>query len=124
RPQRPRSRRRRPASATDFEAPWTHSASRVFWYKASILGLLAVLAWITELTNLSTVLFGTAAKWLEGILETSFVVAVGGPILVSTRRLVSRLSHLEELSPDAPSPRLRHIQEGRRVTFTGGGPHE
>jgi hypothetical protein len=51
-------------------ATYTPSPPKVFSYQACSLGLLASLAWIPELTNPSALLFGTAAKWLEGILET------------------------------------------------------
>jgi hypothetical protein len=71
--------------------------SRILWYEA--IGFLAiiVLSWINELSDLPHVVSGVpyVPNWRESALETPIVVLVAIPVMIVTKRLVSRLYYLE-----------------------------
>ena len=74
----------------------TH-VSRILWYEG--LGFLAIitLSWVDELSDL-TRLVGAhqyIPNWRESALETLIVVLVAIPVMILTRKLVSRLYYLE-----------------------------
>jgi hypothetical protein len=76
----------------------THThASRVLWYEG--IGFLAiiVLSWINELTNLPHFIGRVQyiPNWGESVLETLIVLLLAFPVMILTKRLVSRLHHLE-----------------------------
>jgi hypothetical protein len=77
-------------------ATHTH-VSRVLWYQG--IGFLAiiVLSWINELTDLSHFFGGVEylPNWRESVLETLIVLLVALPLMILTKRIVSRLYYLE-----------------------------
>ncbi len=65
------------------------------------LGFLAIIAlsWVDELIGLPRLLFGGPAhhpEFRESAMETVVVLIIAAPILLLTRRLVSRLFYLEK----------------------------
>ena len=72
-------------------------ASRILWYE--VIGFLAIilLSGINELTDLSRFTGGVqyVPNWRESALETLIVMLVATPVMILTKRLVSRLHHLE-----------------------------
>jgi hypothetical protein len=74
----------------------TH-VSRILWYEA--IGFLAiiVLSWVNELSDLPHIVSGVKyiPNWRESALETQIVLLVAIPVMVFTKRLVSRLYYLE-----------------------------
>jgi hypothetical protein len=74
----------------------TH-ASRILWYE--VIGFLAIilLSGINELTDLPrfTGRVQYVPNWRESALETLIVLLVATPVMILTKRLVSRLHHLE-----------------------------
>jgi hypothetical protein len=73
--------------------------SVVLWLQAIPLALGIILSWANELLGLPARLFGgePLSDWRESALETLLVLLVGVPMLLLTRRLVSRLYYLEGL---------------------------
>ena len=74
--------------------------SRILWYQG--FGFLAIIAltWLIKYFDLLGYFGGEDADsvlWRESILETTLVILVAIPALVLTKRLVSRLHHLEGL---------------------------
>jgi hypothetical protein len=71
--------------------------SRILWYEG--LGFLAiiVLSWINELSDLPHLVSGVPyiPNWRESALETPIVLLVAIPVMILTKRLVSRLYYLE-----------------------------
>jgi hypothetical protein len=71
--------------------------SRILWLEAIGFSLIIVLSWIDELTDLPH--FVGAAQyiqnWREGVLETLTVLLVAIPVMIITKRIVSRLYYLE-----------------------------
>jgi hypothetical protein len=74
----------------------TH-VSRILWYEG--LGFLAiiVLSWTNELSDLPHIISGVqyVPNWRESALETPIVLLVAIPVMIFTKRLVSRLYYLE-----------------------------
>lgn len=74
----------------------TH-VSRLLWYEA--IGFLAiiVLSWVNELSDLPYLVGGVpyVPNWRESALETTIVLLAAIPVMIFTRRLVSRLYYLE-----------------------------
>ena len=70
---------------------------RILWYEVG--GSLAIIAlsWINESTELPhfTGAVQYVANWRESAVETAIVLLVAIPVMILTRRLVSRLYHLE-----------------------------
>lgn len=75
----------------------TTRVSRIITYE--IIGFLTIigLSWIHELTGLSEVLGGGPyiPNWRESARETLIVMLTAIPVMVMTKRLTSRLYHLE-----------------------------
>jgi hypothetical protein len=73
------------------------SGSAVLWFQAIPLVLGVALSWANEMCDLPRLLFGGEhfSDWRESALETLLVLVVGLPMLLLTRRLVSRLYYLE-----------------------------
>jgi len=85
-----------PAKENRLMRTQTH-VSRILWYEG--LGFLAIitLSWVDELSDL-TRLVGAhqyTPNWRESALETLIVVLVAIPVMILTRKLVSRLYYLE-----------------------------
>jgi hypothetical protein len=73
----------------------TH-VSRILSYQA--IGFLTIIAlsWINELSDLPRFIgVQYVSNWRESLLETLVVLLVAVPMMVLTRRLVSRLYYLE-----------------------------
>lgn len=74
----------------------TH-VSRILWCEG--IGFLAiiVLSWANELSDLSHIISGVRyiPNWRESALETPIVLLVAIPVMIFTRRIVSRLYYLE-----------------------------
>src|SRR6267378_5729202 len=71
--------------------------SRILWYEG--LGFLAIitLSWVDELFDLTHLVGANqfTPNWRESALETLIVVLVAIPVMILTRKLVSRLYYLE-----------------------------
>jgi hypothetical protein len=71
--------------------------SRILWVE--IIGFLIIIAlsWVHELTDLAHSISGVeyVPDWVEATTETVMVIVVAIPVMILTRRLVSRLYHLE-----------------------------
>jgi hypothetical protein len=78
---------------------YRRGASAVLWYQGIPLAMGVALSWANELWGLPARLFGGehAPDWRESALETLLVLLVGVPMMLLTRRLVSRLYHVEGL---------------------------
>lgn len=88
---------------------------RILVYEAA--GFLAILAliWLDEIFGIPERYFGAYTEhpeWWEVVVETAGVVAIGATILLTTRRLVSRLFYLERF--------LRVCAWCRRIHHEGG----
>jgi hypothetical protein len=74
----------------------TH-VSRILAYE--VMGFLAIitLSWGHELTEIPRILggIGYIHNWRESVLETLIVLLAAMPVMIFTKRLVSRLYHLE-----------------------------
>jgi hypothetical protein len=74
----------------------TH-VSKILWCEG--IGFLAiiVLSWVNELSDLSHLISGVQyiPNWRESALETPIVLLVGIPVMIFTKRIVSRLYYLE-----------------------------
>jgi hypothetical protein len=71
--------------------------SRILWYEGIGFFVIIALSWINELTVLPY-LVGVrqyVSNWHESALETLIVLVVAIPVMIFTRRLVSRLYYLE-----------------------------
>jgi hypothetical protein len=76
----------------------THTqVSRVLWFEGIGFLSIVVLSWINELTNLPYLLGGVQdiPDWRECALETFIVLLVAIPLMIFTKRSVSRLYYLE-----------------------------
>ena len=72
--------------------------SRVLVYEAVGFLAIIILSWMDELIGLPSLLFGGAPHhpdFRESAMETMVVLIAATPILLLTRRLVSRLFYLE-----------------------------
>lgn len=71
--------------------------SRILWLE--IIGFLIIIAlsWVHELTNVTHSISGIEyiPDWVEAATETLMVVVVAIPVVILTKRLVSRLYQLE-----------------------------
>jgi hypothetical protein len=71
--------------------------SRILWYEA--IGFLAIIvfSWINELSDLPYFLGGVqyVPNWRESTIETLIVLLAAIPVMILTKRLVSRLRYLE-----------------------------
>jgi hypothetical protein len=76
----------------------SNPSSKVVWYVAAGFGSIIALSWADELADLPHLLFGSEhhSNWYESLLETFVVVLVAIPVLILTKRLVSRLHYLDE----------------------------
>jgi hypothetical protein len=74
----------------------TH-VSKILWCEG--IGFLAiiVLSWVNELSDLPHLISGVQyiPNWRESALETPIVLLVGIPVMIFTKRIVSRLYYLE-----------------------------
>ena len=65
-----------------------------------IVGFLAIIAlsWMNELLGVPSLIFGSdhLGGWHESVVETAIILLVAIPVVVLTRRLVTRLHYLEE----------------------------
>ena len=71
--------------------------SRILWYEG--IGFLAIIAlsWLNELSDLPHVVSGVKYipnRW-ESALETPIVLLVAIPVMILSKRLISRLHYLE-----------------------------
>lgn len=73
------------------------SARELLWFEVAAFGLIIALSWADELLGLPARLFGGSFRSNigEAILETLFVLMVAVPILIHTRRVVSRPFYFE-----------------------------
>ena len=73
------------------------SARELLWFEVAAFGLIILLSWADELLGLSARLFGGTHRpdIGEAIIETLFVLLVAVPILIHTRRVVSRPFYFE-----------------------------
>ena len=73
------------------------SARELLWFEVAAFGLIILLSWADELLGLSARLFGGThrADIGEAIIETLVVLLVAVPILIHTRRVVSRPFYFE-----------------------------
>ncbi len=87
-----------PSAGTSGESSTRRRPSTILAYE--VVGFLAIIAlsWINELLGLPSLIFGTdhLGGWHESLLETAIILLVAIPVLVLTRRLVTRLHYLEE----------------------------
>ena len=87
------------------------SARELLWFEVAAFGLIIALSWANEILGLPARLFGGPphrANIGEAILETLLVLLVAVPILIHTRRVVSRPFYFEGFPA-----RLRLVQERR-----------
>ena len=75
----------------------TRSAHGLLWSEIAAFGLIIVFSWADELFGLPARLFGGPFRSNigEAILETLVVLLVAVPILIHTRRVVSRPFYFE-----------------------------
>lgn len=91
----------------------TH-VSRILWYEALAFVAIIGLSWINELTDLAYLIGGVhyIPNWRESALETLIVLLTAIPVMLITKRFVSRLYHLEGfLRVCAWCKRLEHNDE-------------
>lgn len=71
--------------------------SRILWYEAIGFLVIIALSWINELSDLPHLVGARQylPNWRESALETLIVLLVAIPVMMLTRRLVSRLYYLE-----------------------------
>jgi hypothetical protein len=74
----------------------TH-VSRILLYEVIGFLMIIALSWINELTNLPRLVGGVhyVSNWRESALESLIVSLAAIPVMILTKRLVSRLYHLE-----------------------------
>ncbi len=74
----------------------TH-VSRILWYEGIGFLVIIVLSWINELSDLPHLVGSIqyVPNWRESALETLIVLLVAVPVMILTKRLVSRLYYLE-----------------------------
>jgi hypothetical protein len=74
----------------------THT-SKILWYEVVGFVALIALSWVHELTDITHSITGVQyiPDWGESIVETVIVAMVAIPVMIFTRRLVSRLYRLE-----------------------------
>lgn len=74
----------------------TH-VSRILWYEAIAFLAIIVLSWVNELSDLPYLVGGLpyVPNWRESALETLIVLLVAVPVMILTKRLVSRLYYLQ-----------------------------
>jgi hypothetical protein len=74
----------------------TH-VSRILLYEVIGFLVIIVLSWIDDITDLSHFVGSTQSihNWRQSILGTLMVLLVAIPVMILTRRLVSRLYYLE-----------------------------
>jgi hypothetical protein len=74
----------------------TH-VSKILWCEG--IGFLAIIAlsWLNELSDLPHVVSGVQyiSNWRESALETPIVLLTAIPVMILTKRIVSRLYYLE-----------------------------
>ena len=75
----------------------TQHVSKILWYEVIGFLVIIVLSWTNELTDLPHFIGGVhyVPNWRESALETLIVLLVATPVLILTKRLVSRLYYLE-----------------------------
>jgi hypothetical protein len=73
------------------------SAHELLWFEVAAFGLIIALSWADELLGLPALLFGGSHRpdVGEAILETLVVLMVAIPIVIHTRRVVSRPFYFE-----------------------------
>jgi hypothetical protein len=73
------------------------SARELLWFEVAAFGLIIALSWADELLGLPAKLFGGTHRpdIGEAVLETFVVLLVAVPILIHTRRVVSRPFYFE-----------------------------
>lgn len=73
------------------------SARELLWFEVAAFGLIIALSWADELLGLPARLFGGTfhPNIREAVLETFVVLLVAVPILIHTRRVVSRPFYFE-----------------------------
>jgi hypothetical protein len=72
--------------------------SRLLLYELIGFVLIIVFSWLDEFLNLSHLLFGGGTphpNWREAATETVTILCVATPVLMLTRRLLTRLFYLE-----------------------------
>jgi hypothetical protein len=77
--------------------PTQHHVSRILGYE--VIGFVAIIAlsWINELSDMPRLVGANQyiPNWRESTLETLIVLAVAIPVMILTKRLLSRLHYLE-----------------------------
>ena len=75
----------------------TRQGSKVVWLELVGFAVIIALSWANEVAGLTRLLLGGAqqADWRECVVETLVVVVVAVPVILFTRRIVSRLHYLE-----------------------------
>lgn len=73
------------------------SARELLWFEVAAFGLIIALSWADELLGLPARLFGGPHRpdIGEAVLETLVILLVAVPILIHTRRVVSRPFYFE-----------------------------
>jgi len=73
------------------------SARELLWFEVAAFGLIIALSWANEILGLAARLFGRPYRPNigEAILETLLVLIVAVPVLIHTRRVVSRPFYFE-----------------------------
>lgn len=87
--------------------------SKILWYEAIGFLTIIIFSWINELSALPYLIGHRhyISNWQEGVLETLIVVTAAIPVMFFTKRLVSRLHHLEKF--------LRICSWCRNIEFDG-----
>jgi hypothetical protein len=87
-----------PSAEVSGDSAARRRASTIIAYE--VVGFLAIIAlsWINKLLGLPSLIFGTdhLGGWHESLSETAIILLVAVPVIVLTRRLVTRLHYLEE----------------------------
>ena len=80
----------------------TRPGSQVVWLELVGFVVIIALSWANELAGLPRLLLGGAQQtdWRESVVETLVVVVVAVPVVMFTRRIVSRLHYLEGFTCD------------------------
>ena len=73
------------------------SGAWVLWYECFGFGLILLLTWLNELTNLPSVVTGHPhySNIRYNLIETAVILLIWGLVFLLTRRLVAHLHHLE-----------------------------
>jgi len=71
--------------------------SKILWYQSIGFSIIIVFSWIAELLEVSGKLGAndTGFNWREGVLENVLVLAIAVPMMLLTKKLLSRLHYLE-----------------------------